>query len=128
MFIDELKFDDRGLIPAVVCNADTNEVLMVAWMNQAAVLQTVETGLATYYSRSRQQMWVKGETSGHTQTVRWLRTDCDGDVLMLGVDQIGGACHEGYCSCFFRELRDGEWTAVAEKVFDPGAVYEGEAR
>ncbi len=124
MFLDELRFDDRGLIPAVVCDADTQQVLMVAWMNKEALLRTVETGLATYYSRSRQKIWVKGETSGHTQKVKWLRTDCDGDVLLLGVEQTGGACHEGYASCFFRELRDGQWRTIAEKVFDPEATYK----
>jgi len=123
MFIDELEFDDRGLIPAVVCDHETNEVLMVAYMNEEAVRQTVETGRATFYSRSRQKMWVKGETSGHTQDVKWIRLDCDGDTLMLGVEQTGGACHLGYRSCFFRELRDGQWHMIAEKVFDPDAVY-----
>lgn len=123
MFIDELQFNDRGLIPAVVCDADTSEVLMVAWMNEEAVRQTVQTRRATYFSRSRQTMWVKGETSGNVQHVRWIRLDCDGDVLQLGVEQTGGACHLGYRSCFFRELRDGEWEIIAGKVFDPDEAY-----
>lgn len=123
MFADELKFNDQGLIPAVVCDHESGEVLMVAWMNRAAVEQTVETGKATYYSRSRQKMWVKGETSGNVQIVHWLRTDCDADVLLLGVEQTGGACHEGYRSCFYRELRDGEWTVFCEMCFDPKEAY-----
>lgn len=123
MYIDELKFNEQGLIPAVVCDAETNEVLMVAWMNEEAVRQTVETRKATYYSRSRQKMWVKGESSGNVQKVQWIRIDCDADVLQLGVEQTGGACHEGYRSCFFRELRDGEWKTFCERCFDPDEVY-----
>ncbi|MCD6359599.1 MAG: phosphoribosyl-AMP cyclohydrolase [Armatimonadetes bacterium] len=123
MFTDELKFDDRGLIPAVICDHETNEVLMVGYMNEEAVHQTVDTGLATFYSRSRQKMWVKGETSGHLQKVKWIRVDCDEDTLLVGVEQIGGACHLGYRSCFFRELRDGQWEIIAERVFDPDAIY-----
>lgn len=123
MFVDQLKFDQNGLIPAVICDHQTNEVLMVGYMNEAAVHQTVDSGRVTFYSRSRQKMWVKGETSGHTQTVKWLRVDCDEDTLLVGVEQAGGACHLGYRSCFFRELRDGQWQVIAEKVFDPEAVY-----
>ncbi|MGC9318804.1 MAG: phosphoribosyl-AMP cyclohydrolase [Armatimonadota bacterium] len=123
MYTDELKFDDQGLLPAVVCDHETGEVLMVAYMNEDAVRRTVETGKATYWSRSRQKMWVKGETSGNVQRVRWIRLDCDGDTLLLGVEQTGGACHLGYRSCFYRELHDGQWDAIAEKVFDPDEVY-----
>lgn len=124
MFTDELKFNDQGLIPAVVCDHETGEVLMVAWMNEEAVKLTAETKKATYWSRSRQKMWVKGETSGNTQEVKWIRTDCDEDVLMLGVVQEGGACHVGYRSCFYRELSDdGEWEVFCEKCFDPDEVY-----
>ena len=123
MFTDELKFNDQGLIPAVVCDHETGEVLMVAWMNEEAVKLTAETKKATYWSRSRQSMWVKGETSGNTQEVKWIRMDCDADVLMIGVVQGGGACHLGYRSCFFRELHDGEWTTFCEKVFDPDEAY-----
>lgn len=125
MFIDELRFNEQGLIPAVVCDHETGEVLMVAWMNEEAVRNTVETKKATYWSRSRQKMWVKGETSGNTQEVRWIRTDCDADVLMLGVVQKSGACHVGYRSCFYRELQDGEWETFCEKCFDPDEVYGG---
>jgi len=123
MFADELKFNDQGLIPAVVCDHESGEVLMLAWMNREAFEQTVATGRATYYSRSRQQMWVKGETSGNVQVVHWVRLDCDADVVMLGVEQTGGACHEGYRSCFYRELRDGEWQVFCEMCFDPSEAY-----
>lgn len=123
MYTDELRFNEQGLIPAVVCDHETGEVLMVAWMNEEAVKNTVETRKATYWSRSREKMWVKGETSGNTQEVKWIRTDCDADVLMLGVVQEGGACHEGYRSCFYRELKDGAWQVFCEKCFDPDEVY-----
>ncbi|MEA3404004.1 MAG: phosphoribosyl-AMP cyclohydrolase [Armatimonadota bacterium] len=123
MYTDDLEFNDQGLIPAVVCDHETSEVLMVAYMNEDALRQTIETGKATYWSRSRQKMWVKGETSGNTQRVNWIRLDCDGDTLLLGVEQTGGACHLGYRSCFYRELHDGEWEAIAEKVFDPDEAY-----
>ena len=123
-FIDDLKFDAAGLIPAVVQDADNGQVLMVAWMNREAVEKTFETGLAHYYSRSRKKQWLKGESSGHTQRVLEARTDCDSDVLLIKVEQQSGACHMGYRSCFFR-LRTAEGgTAVdGEKMFDPGEVY-----
>ena len=98
MYIDEVRFDDRGLVAAVVCDHETNEVLMLGYMNEEALRQTVETGRATFFSRSRQKLWVKGETSGNVQVVRWVRLDCDADVLMIGVEQTGGTCHEGYRS------------------------------
>ena len=121
----ELKFDDKGLITAVVVDDDTNEVLMVAWMNEEAVRKTLETGRATFYSRSRQKMWVKGEESGHIQEVKSVRVDCDQDTLMVRVKQTGGACHEGYRSCFFREIsKDGSLRVVVEKLFDPAKIYK----
>ncbi len=123
MYISELKFDDDGLIPAVICDYRTNEVLMVGYMNPEALRRTVENGRMTFWSRSRQKLWVKGEGSGHIQEVKWLRLDCDGDVLLIGVEQHVGACHLGYRSCFFRELHDGRWQVSAEKVFDPDEVY-----
>jgi len=119
MYIDELKFDDDGLMPAVICDHQTNEVLMVGYMNQQALQETVDTGRTTFWSRSRQQLWRKGESSGHIQQVKWIRLDCDGDTLLIGVEQHIAACHLGYRSCFFRELREGRWEVVAEKVFDP---------
>ena len=123
MYIDELKFDDSGLIPAVICDHQTNEVLMVGYMNQQALQETVATGRTTFWSRSRQQLWRKGESSGHIQEVKWIRLDCDGDALLIGVEQHIAACHLGYRSCFFRELRDGRWKTIAEKVFDPNEAY-----
>lgn len=121
----QLKFDDKGLITAVVVDDTTDEVLMVAWMNDEAVKQTLATRRATFYSRSRQKMWVKGEESGHTQEVKSVRVDCDQDTLEVRVIQKGGACHEGYRSCFFREIApDGGLRAVAERLFDPKAVYK----
>jgi phosphoribosyl-AMP cyclohydrolase len=96
---------------------------MVGYMNAEAFQATLDTGLATFWSRSRQKFWVKGETSGHVQRVKWLRLDCDGDCLLLGVDQVGAACHAGYRSCFYREARDGEWEICQEQVFDPSQTY-----
>ena len=103
-FFDSLVFNDQGLIPVVVQQVDTKEVLMVAWMNSATVKQTLETGKATYWSRSRSSLWVKGETSGHFQEVLSLTYDCDSDCILLQVKQIGAACHTGERSCFHREL------------------------
>jgi len=116
----ELAFDG-GLLPAVAQDADTGEVLMLAYASREALERTRETGLAHYYSRSREELWKKGATSGHLQHVEEIRVDCDGDALLYLVDQEGGACHTGYRSCFYRRL-DGE--AVGERVFDPEAVYE----
>ncbi len=121
----QLKFDDKGLITAVVVDDATDEVLMVAWMNDEAVKQTLATRRATFYSRSRKKMWVKGEESGHTQEVKSVRVDCDQDTLEVRVVQKGGACHEGYRSCFFREIApDGGLRVVAQRLFDPKAVYK----
>ncbi|MFB6160592.1 MAG: phosphoribosyl-AMP cyclohydrolase [Haloferacaceae archaeon] len=117
----EVDFGDDGLVPAVAQDATTGEVLMLAYASPAAVERTRETGRAHYYSRSRDELWEKGATSGHTQSVREIRVDCDGDALLYRVDQTGGACHTGYRSCFHRTL-DGE--TVGERVFDPDEVYE----
>lgn len=125
MDLSDLKFDDQGLIPALICDAETNEVLMVGYMNAEAFQRTLDTGLATFWSRSRRKFWVKGETSGHVQQVKWIRLDCDGDALLLGVEQTGAACHAGYRSCFFREARDGQWVICQEQVFDPDKTYGG---
>ncbi len=102
-FIDSLKFNDQGLIPAVVQDADDNSILMVAYMNAESLQKTIETGKATYYSRSRKKLWLKGETSGNLQHVKQVFFDCDRDTILVKVDQVGVACHEGYKSCFFRE-------------------------
>jgi len=121
----QLRFQTNGLIPVVVQDADSGEVLMMAYMNREALQRTLETGKAWYWSRSRQTLWLKGEESGHYQRVRAILADCDGDSLLLKVDQEGpGACHEGYRSCFHYELdRSGEATATGQQVFDPDAVY-----
>lgn len=104
--IENLKFDANGLIPAVIQDAENGEVLMVAYMNAESLRRTMESGLCTYWSRSRQQYWVKGETSGHLQKVKRISVDCDKDALLIQVEQVGVACHEGYRSCFFRDLTD----------------------
>jgi phosphoribosyl-ATP pyrophosphohydrolase/phosphoribosyl-AMP cyclohydrolase len=114
---DELRFDERGLIPAVVQEADTGEVLMVAWMDRAALEATLGTGLSHFWSRSRGQLWRKGETSGHTQHVDRVYADCDADVLLVQVHQEGVACHTGHRTCFFRALAaDGEVSAPANML------------
>lgn len=120
-----LNFEKAGgLVAAVAQDADTGEVLMIAWMNREAFEETVRTGRAVYFSRSRNKLWRKGEESGHFQEVKGVLIDCDADAVLLKVKQIGGAaCHEGYKSCFFRELTEGELKVIAERVFDPKAVY-----
>lgn len=120
------RFNDQGLIPVITTDATSGEVLMVAYMNAAALDQTRARGEAVYYSRSRDKLWHKGEESGNIQKVRQIMTDCDQDVILLKVDQIGGACcHTGYRSCFYREVTDGGELAFTqnEKVFDPQQVY-----
>ena len=113
-----------GLVPAIAQDADTGQVLMLAWMNQEAYDETVRTGRAVYYSRSRGKLWRKGEESGHVQEVREIYIDCDADTILLKVKQVGGAaCHEGYASCFFRRVEGAELKVVAERVFDPEQVY-----
>jgi phosphoribosyl-AMP cyclohydrolase len=112
---------DGGLLPAVAQDADSGEVLMLAHVSREAVARTRETGLAHYHSRSRDELWQKGGTSGHVQRVEEIRVDCDGDALLYLVEQEGGACHTGYRSCFYRTI-DGD--EVGEQVFDPDEVYE----
>jgi phosphoribosyl-AMP cyclohydrolase len=114
-----------GLVPAVAQDADTGEVLMLAWMSREAYEETLRTGRACYFSRSRGKLWRKGEESGHVQEVRGVFVDCDADTILLKVRQIGGAaCHEGYKSCFFRQVRGDQLQVIAEKVFDPKQVYK----
>ena len=121
--IDFKKGD--GLIPAVIQDAATNEVLMVGYMTRESWEKTLETKRATFWSRSRQKLWIKGETSGHVQEVKEIYLDCDGDTLLLKVDQIGGAaCHTGFRSCFHRRHEKEGWKIVGERVFDPKEVYE----
>jgi len=117
----DVDFGDSGLVPAVAQDAETGEVLMLAYVNSEALARTRETGEAHYYSRSRDELWRKGGSSGHTQRVEEVRVDCDADALLYLVDQTGGACHTGHRSCFHRTL-DGE--RVGERVFDPAEVYD----
>jgi phosphoribosyl-AMP cyclohydrolase len=126
--LGEIKFDRDGLVPAIAQQHDTGEVLMVAWMNREAVRTTLEEGRACYWSRSRGKLWRKGETSGQAQLLRELRLDCDGDTVLLLVDQPGVACHTGRRSCFFRAWRRGGWAVIAEPQIDPQILYsEGSA-
>lgn len=123
--LSKLKYDSDGLVAAVIQDNTNNEVLMVGYMNQEAIKQTLLTGRVCFWSRSRQKLWIKGETSGHTQTVESVAVDCDGDALLFKVEQKVAACHTGYRSCFFREVSsDGETTRViGDKIFDADAVY-----
>jgi phosphoribosyl-AMP cyclohydrolase len=120
-----IDFDKAGgLVPAIAQDADTGEVLMLAWMNREAYEETVRTRRACYFSRSRNKLWRKGEESGNVQEVRDIFVDCDADTILLKVHQIGGAaCHEGYKSCFFRRLEGDGLKVIAERVFDPASVY-----
>jgi phosphoribosyl-AMP cyclohydrolase len=115
-FFDKLKFNADGLIPAIIQDQPTGRVLMMAWMNRSSLQKTVETGKTHFWSRSRQKFWMKGETSGHTQSVKDIAFDCDGDTLLIQVEQIGAACHEGYRSCFFRSVGSG---GSSEQVTEP---------
>jgi len=124
--LDQLKFDSRGLIPVIVQDAANGEVLMQAWMNRQALELTLQTGKVHTYSRSRGRLALKGESSGHFQLVRQLLTDCDMDVVLVKVEQLVAACHEGYRSCFYRAYDPAgeQWKIVAPKVFDDKAVYQ----
>ena len=122
-----LKFDRDGLVAAVAQQHDSGEVLMLAWMNREAIEATLASGDVTYYSRSRQKLWRKGESSGQTQRLVELRVDCDGDALLLLVDQKGAACHTGTRSCFFRAVRGGQLERIAEPIVDPKSLYGAEA-
>ena len=114
-----------GLVPAIAQDAETGEVLMMAWMNREAYEETLRTGRACYFSRSRNKLWRKGEESGHVQQVHGVYVDCDADTVLLKVTQLGGAaCHEGYKSCFFRQVDGDELKMIAERVFDPREVYK----
>lgn len=128
-WLSAVHFDEQGLIPAIAQDAHTHAVLMVAWMNQDALAETIATGKAVYWSRSRQRLWRKGEESGHTQQIKEIRLDCDGDVLLLRVEQLGGiACHTGRESCFFQRLDTDEhglkhWKTVDPVRKDPSTIY-----
>ena len=124
-FIEKLKFNQDGLIPAIVQEEGTGRVLMMAWMNEASLKSTIETGKTHFWSRSRQKYWMKGELSGHTQEVKDLAFDCDGDTLLIQVAQHGAACHEGYKSCFFRSTREGGEFDVTEERLEYRRVVDG---
>lgn len=121
--LDAIRFDGHGLVTCVAQQHDSGEVLMVAWMNRAAVAETLATGTVCYWSRSRAALWRKGETSGQVQRLVDLRLDCDGDTLLALVDQKGVACHTGRRTCFYRALRDGELATIAEPEVDPEVLY-----
>lgn len=124
-WLEEIHFDSQGLIPAIAQDATNDRVLMVAWMNREALLATLACGHAVYWSRSRQKLWHKGEESGHQQLVTEVRLDCDSDVLILRVEQIGGiACHTGRHSCFYRVLRADEWQVVDPVIKPPAEIYK----
>lgn len=124
-FYDQLKFNQDGLIPAIIQEQSTGRVVMMAWMNRASLEKTIATGKTHFWSRSRQKFWMKGESSGHVQTVKDIAFDCDGDTLLIQVEQIGAACHEGYQSCFFRSVGvTGAETKVTEPQLEtPEKIY-----
>jgi phosphoribosyl-AMP cyclohydrolase len=127
-WLAEVKFDEHGLVPAIAQDAVTGRVLMLAWMNGESLARTLESGEATYYSRSRRRLWRKGEASGHVQKVEDVRLDCDGDAILLTVRQVGGiACHTGRERCFFRSLQDGRWQDVEPVLKSPATIYAGNA-
>jgi phosphoribosyl-AMP cyclohydrolase len=123
-YLDQVPWDEHGLITAVAQDATSGRVLTVAWMNREALEKSVERGEATYWSRSRKRLWRKGEESGHVQRIVELRLDCDADALLLRVEQVGGiACHTGRESCFFRRLEEGRWVSVDPVLKDPALIY-----
>lgn len=124
-WLNEVKWDEQGLVPAIAQDAATGEVLMFAWMNREALERTAQLGEAVYWSRSRRKLWHKGEESGHTQKVVEIRTDCDNDVVLLKIEQTGGiACHTGRRSCFFNQLENEAWRDVEPVLKDPKEIYK----
>ena len=124
-WLETIKWDDRGLVPAIAQDAKSGQILMVAWMNREALALTREHNRAVYWSRSRQKLWFKGEESGHVQNLSEIRIDCDADVVLLQVEQIGDiACHTGRRRCFFRVLNDGEWRIDEEIIKNPDEIYQ----
>ena len=123
--LERVSFNKEGLLPVIVQDMNRGEVLMMAWMNREALKKTITSGKAYFWSRSRQKLWLKGESSGHYQLVREMWIDCDEDTLLIKVEQIKAACHKGYKSCFFRKInKEGKIELIGEKVFEPGEVYE----
>lgn len=123
-FLDAIRWTEDGLVPAIAQDAQSGRILMMAWMNRESLALTSQEGRAVYWSRSRQKLWRKGESSGHVQQVSEIRLDCDEDVIVLQVEQLGGmACHTGRESCFYRVLNDGEWVSVDPVIKDPKEIY-----
>ncbi|GGC62654.1 phosphoribosyl-AMP cyclohydrolase [Marinobacter halophilus] len=123
-WLDEIRWTDDGLVPAIAQDANNGDILMMAWMNRASLKLTVAEGQAVYWSRSRGKLWRKGESSGHQQVLKDIRLDCDADVILLKVEQKGGiACHTGRRSCFYRTLQDGQWVSAEPVLKDPNAIY-----
>ena len=123
-FLKKLKFNDDELIPAIIQEEGTGRVLMMAWMNESSLKTTIEKGKTHFWSRSRQKYWMKGESSGHTQQVKSIAFDCDGDTLLIQVSQVGAACHEGYQSCFFRTINDaGDFNVSENRLVNPNEIY-----
>jgi phosphoribosyl-AMP cyclohydrolase len=123
-WLSDIKFDSCGLIPAIAQDARDNRILMLAWMNEEALRETVKTGKAVYWSRSRKRLWRKGEESGNEQLISEIRLDCDSDVIILQIEQVGQiACHTGRTSCFYRVLKAGEWKTVDPVIKDPDEIY-----
>ena len=122
---EKITYNNDGLVPAIIQESDTGQVLMMAWMNDASLKSTIETGKTHFWSRSRRKYWMKGESSGHMQEVKDIAFDCDGDTLLIQVEQHGAACHEGYKSCFFRSIsEDGEYNVTEERLVNPEEVYK----
>ncbi len=123
-WLDAIKWDSNGLVPAIAQDSDSGKVLMMAWMNREALALTVKEGRAIYWSRSRNKLWRKGEESGHVQLLKDIRLDCDNDVVLLQVEQLGGiACHTGRHNCFYKQLKDNDWVTVDAVIKDPEAIY-----
>jgi len=123
-WLDEIKWTDDGLVPVIAQDVKTGKVMMFAWMNRDSLAETVATGFAVYWSRSRQKLWRKGEASGHQQVVKSINLDCDADVILMEIEQQGGiACHTGRESCFYRRFQDGVWETVAPVLKDPAEIY-----
>ena len=124
-YLDKIKWNDDGLVPAIIQDARDGRVLMMAWMNPASLEKTLETRRTWFWSRSRRKFWMKGESSGHVQVVKDIALDCDGDTLLLQVEPVGPACHEGFRSCFFRSLgsTDGQWSETEPRLLAPEAIY-----
>jgi len=124
-WLDEIKWDEKGLVPAIAQDAESGKVLMFAWMNRDSLQQTVDSGSAVYWSRSRNKLWPKGEESGHVQKIKEIRLDCDNDVLVLKIEQIGGiACHTGRESCFYKKYENASWQTVEDVIKNPDEIYK----